>query len=174
MEASLPERVLAFVSEQTGVKGEELRPETTLSQDLGVEGDDAVEFFEKFRTKFAVDLRELGRDWSFYFCPEGLPISTALIVFVPAIPIALALIKIFPRVPDGLWFIAAFVFWMSLVVFWGNWRERNAIVKRPQVTVQDLIDCAHSGIWTKGVPADALKRFAQYRRYGDLGSWFTR
>jgi hypothetical protein len=172
MEASLQERVLAFVSEQTGVKGEKIRLETTLSRDLGIEGDDAVEFFEKFRTKFAVDLQELGRDWSFYFCPEGLPISTALIVFVPAIPIALVLIQIFPRVPDWLWFIAALVFWVSLVGFWENWRERKA--KHPQVTVQDLIDCAHSGVWTKGVPADAVKRFAQYRPYGGLGSWFTR
>ena len=61
MEAPLQERVLAFVSEQTGVKPERIRPATTLSRDLGIEGDDAVEFFERFHTKFAVDLQELGR-----------------------------------------------------------------------------------------------------------------
>jgi len=73
MDASLQERVLAFVSEQTGVKREKIHLETTLSGDLGVEGDDAVEFFEEFRTEFAVELQELGRDWSFYFGPEGPP-----------------------------------------------------------------------------------------------------
>jgi hypothetical protein len=71
-----------------------------------MEGDGAVEFFEEFGGRFAVDLEELGRDWSFYFCPEGLPVSTALIVFVPAIRVALVLIQIFPRVPGWLSFFA--------------------------------------------------------------------
>jgi hypothetical protein len=174
MEASLQERVLAFVSEQTGVKPEKIRPATTLSHDLGIEGDDAVEFFEKFHTKFAVDLQELGRDWSFYFCPEGVPISGVLVVIIPMALIALVLVEMLPRVPEWLCSIAALVFWMFLIGFWGNWRERSAKTKRPQVAVQDLIDCAHSGVWMKTVPTDAVKRFARFRPYGGLASWFTR
>jgi Protein of unknown function (DUF1493) len=174
MEASLQERVFAFVSEQTGVKQEKLRLETTLSRDLGVEGDDAVELFEEFRTRFAVDLQELWRDWSFYFGPEGLPLSASIIIFIPAVLIGLALTRMFPRVPEWLWFITAFVSWMFLLVLWGNWRERNVKIKRPQVSVQDLVDCVHSGAWTKAVPADAIKKFGQFRPYGGLGSWFTR
>ena len=174
MDASLQERVLAFVSEQTGAKREKIHLETTLSGDLGVEGDDAVEFFEEFRTKFAVDLQELGRDWSFYFGPEGLPLSASIIIIIPPVLIGLALTRMFPRVPEWLWFITAFVSWMFLLVLWGNWRERNALVKRPQVMVQDLIDCAHSGVWMKAIPADAVKKFGQNRPYGGLGSWFTR
>jgi len=174
MEASLQERVLAFVSEQTGVKREKIRLETTLSHDLGIEGDDARELFEEFGRRFAVDLEELGRDWSFYFCPDGLPLSTVLILFVPAISIALILIQIFPRVPDWLWFIAALVFWAGLAGFWGNWRERKAKIKRPQVAVEGLVNCAHSGVWMKAVPGDTIKKSGKYRRYSGLSSWFTR
>jgi acyl carrier protein len=174
MDASLQERVLAFVFEQTGVKREKIHLETTLSGDLGVEGDDAVEFFEEFRTEFAVELQELGRDWSLYFGPEGPPLSASIIIIIPTVLIGLALTKISPRVPEWLSFITAFVSWMFLLVLWGNWRERNAKIRRPRVSVQDLVDCAHSGAWTKAVPADAIKKFGQFRPYGGLGSWFTR
>jgi Protein of unknown function (DUF1493) len=60
------------------VKSEKLRLTATLSGDLGMEGDDAVEFFEKFGTEFAVDLSDLHRDWKFYFFSEGVPLAAAL------------------------------------------------------------------------------------------------
>jgi hypothetical protein len=79
----------------------------------------------------------------------------------------------FPRVPEWLWFITTFVTWMSLLDLWGSWRERNAKVKRPQVMVQDLIDCTNSGSWTKAIPDDAIRKFGKFRPNGGLGSWFT-
>ena len=37
-----------------------------------MDADDAVEFFETFKTEFAVGLEEMGRDWSYYFEPDGV------------------------------------------------------------------------------------------------------
>jgi hypothetical protein len=48
MTDSIDERVYAFVAEERGVRREKLVSRTTLSHDLGMEGDDAVEFFEQF------------------------------------------------------------------------------------------------------------------------------
>ncbi len=55
-------RVYALVAEERAVRREELTPTSTLSHDLGMDGDDAVEFFERFAKEFSVDARQLGED----------------------------------------------------------------------------------------------------------------
>jgi len=41
-------------------------------QDLGMDGDDAVEFFEAFGQTFSVDLARLWQHWHHHFAPEGI------------------------------------------------------------------------------------------------------
>lgn len=54
--------------------------QTTLSNDLGIEGDDAVIFFEKFDSEFKIDLT--GLDLNKYFHGEGFnPFSLILNLF---------------------------------------------------------------------------------------------
>jgi Protein of unknown function (DUF1493) len=85
------------------VQREKLTPGTTLSHDLGMEGDDAVEFFEDFAAKFTVDLRLLGENWNYYFDPEGLGLVGSLLVVVPTLAIGYVIRLILPMV----------AFWMS-------------------------------------------------------------
>jgi acyl carrier protein len=63
------DRLIAFVSQQTGARTERLMPHTRLFHDLGLDGDDAVEFFAALEREFAVDLS--GMEWNRHFGPEG-------------------------------------------------------------------------------------------------------
>jgi len=60
------------------VRVEKLRPETTLSGDLGTDGDDGVELLEGFGRKFSVDMSSC--DPRSLFRPRGLlPVGTDLL-----------------------------------------------------------------------------------------------
>lgn len=65
----IEEKVKALVAQQTGVRIEELSLQTELGKELGIDGDDAVEFFEKFSEEFQVDLSTFQFDK--YFGPEA-------------------------------------------------------------------------------------------------------
>lgn len=57
-----------------------------------MDGDDAVEFFEKFGKKFHVDLTALQDHWHDHFCSEGLwgRGSSAMVVSINAQDLAYA------------------------------------------------------------------------------------
>ncbi len=65
----LAEDIIAFVARETGIHPSKLTLSTRLLDDLGIDGDDAVEFFEHFEQAFGVDLS----DFPYYrhFGPEG-------------------------------------------------------------------------------------------------------
>jgi hypothetical protein len=154
-------RVLALVSEATGVKLEKLQLTSTLSGDLGMEGDDAVEFFEKFGREFAVDLTDLDRDWKFYFSPEGVPIATALLVAIPPVGIAIVLERFFPRLRGIVALGIGALLWLAVLVKWNRWRYKDS----PQITIEDLVQSASSGKWTKALPEKLLRRMNKPRFY---------
>ena len=67
--ASLLAPIKAFVAEFTGVSESELNADTKINADLGVDGDDALEFMTAFEGRFQVDLS--GFVFRKYFGPEG-------------------------------------------------------------------------------------------------------
>jgi hypothetical protein len=71
MSNELQSAVFAFIQNERRCKPDEIGLDRSLNLDLGMDGDDAVEFFEAFAEKFGVDLTELGEEWSRYFGPEG-------------------------------------------------------------------------------------------------------
>jgi hypothetical protein len=71
MSDELQSAVFAFIQNERRCKPHEIALDRSLNLDLGMDGDDAVEFFEAFAEKFGVDLTELGEEWSRYFGPEG-------------------------------------------------------------------------------------------------------
>jgi hypothetical protein len=165
MNDSLEDRVYALVEGELGVKRETLTPNSTLSHDLGMEGDDAVEFFERFAKEFNVDTRQLGEDWHAYFSPEGAGLGTLLCVFVPPGVFAAVLSLVFPSLPLWLWGITGIVGWLAAIYYWQKTHPG------PQISVQDLVECARAGIWKKELPGSIRVRLSKYRRYG-LIRWF--
>jgi acyl carrier protein len=81
--------IFDFVAKHRGMRREKLNLSDRLGVDLGMDGDDAVEFFEEFEKKFKVNLDYLGEHWDEYFGPEGTtgsgPILFACIGMLPAI-----------------------------------------------------------------------------------------
>lgn len=80
------ERIYELVVEESGIPREKLTPDSRLSYDLGLEGDDAVEFFEKLEDEFKVDLSRLTQNWNHYFSAEGVSPVMAFIVLGPPLP----------------------------------------------------------------------------------------
>ena len=80
MNHDLSREVFAMVSEFTRVRPQVLTWETTLFHDLGIDGDDADEFFEEFGRTFRVDLRDFNIES--HFGPEASdPFSSILTWF---------------------------------------------------------------------------------------------
>lgn len=75
MNTELLEEVIAFVAEFWHEPKSRLSPETSVNDDLGMDGDDGIEFLQAFSVRFGVDLSGFPRDK--YFGPEAAanPIS---------------------------------------------------------------------------------------------------
>jgi acyl carrier protein len=69
----LEERVTQLVAKHTGVNVKKLSIDLRLAQDIGMDGDDAVELFETYSREFSVNIEELTQIWATYFLPEGFP-----------------------------------------------------------------------------------------------------
>lgn len=69
-----------FVIKQSCVNDEEITLETTLGDDLGVSGDDAVEFIIAFGKEFNVDVSHFKA--ANYFEPEGDVILPSVLRFL--------------------------------------------------------------------------------------------
>ncbi len=150
MQSSIDERVYDLVAKERGMGRAKLRPSTTLSHDLGMEGDDAVEFFEALAAKFAVDLQPLGKDWPCYFAAEGVGLGTMMLVSIPSLIAAYLIRLAAPVVPLWLALLFGFIAMVAILAFWV--RKRPA--KGPQISIQDLVDCVNAGRWNKQLPSD--------------------
>lgn len=145
-EGTIEEQVFLFVVRELGIKKAKLSLSSRLNHDLGMDGDDAVEFFEKFKTEFRVDLKPLGERWSEHFGPEGVsPVATliALAGIVGCILIAALLERFVGVLPLWGWNIILIASFLGVVFFWLSKRESPF----RSITIADLIEAARSGTW---------------------------
>jgi hypothetical protein len=66
---NLNEEIIDFVKHELWEPKKGLSLDTSLLDDIRIDGDDAVEFFEKYSKRFKVDLS--GIRWNLHFGPEG-------------------------------------------------------------------------------------------------------
>ena len=78
MNIELLNEVIAFVAEYWGEPKSRLFAETSVNNDLGIDGDDGLEFMEAFSRRFAVDLETFPYDN--YFGPEAAANPISIIV----------------------------------------------------------------------------------------------
>lgn len=67
---NLQTQIIEFVANHCGVESHRLTLETSINNDLGCDGDDAIELFESFGLLFSIDLNEIPF-FDTYFIGEG-------------------------------------------------------------------------------------------------------
>jgi hypothetical protein len=169
MNDSIDERVYALVAEERGVRRDKLVSGTTLSHDLGMEGDDAVEFFNQFSTRFGVDLSRLDEDWNCYFGSEGVGLGGALLVVVPTFVLAVVIQVAIPKLPFWVCPVVGLVVWIGIIYYW----QKTHPDRRQQIHIIDLIDSAKAGKWTGEVPDGFKGKSGSKKAYGAIDRWFT-
>jgi hypothetical protein len=135
------ERVMRFTAQHWPVReNRKLTSDTRLAQDLGMDGDDAVEFFKKFGDEFKVNLDDLYTRWKQHFGSEGAPLLASIVVIL-AIVAGFWLRDLFGVLPAWGWGVALIA--ISLLLY-QRWRRRRTV----PITVRDLIETARSGRWS--------------------------
>lgn len=154
----MEEEMRRFLAAHTGVSETKIHAGSRLLQDLGMDGDDAIAFFEEYQKRFEVDITPLEAAWDDYFGPEVS--SPDFFVFAGLCPFALA--AVFPlaarfHAPGWLTTLAAVMFafitqmawrrasyWpLGLYVSSMRWRSPKAI------TFTELVSAAHTGQWRR-------------------------
>jgi acyl carrier protein len=144
----LEKRIIDLIAEKMGTERGLVEHDSALAQDIGMDGDDAVEFFLEFGDKFHVDLTALKPHWHQHFKSEGClgapPLGCGIVIAVAIVAGCLIHIAV-KRVPAWASIIALVVllgwFCRKLFNYYGD--------DRIPVTVQDLVDGANAGKWVK-------------------------
>jgi acyl carrier protein len=138
----LEDRVQAFTAQHFGVKRNKLSTATRLNRDLGMDGDDAVEFFKDFGAAFKVNLDDLHARWDQHFGPEGGPSFGFLIIVVLCITAGFWLRDRLGLLPAWAWGIALI---FAVILAYQFWLSKKML----PITVGDLVDSARRGRWSK-------------------------
>lgn len=67
--------VIRSLSRKTGLPEADIQSSAELVTSLGLDGDDAAEFFEDLRRQFGTDLSALEKDWQSHFRAEPTLLS---------------------------------------------------------------------------------------------------
>jgi acyl carrier protein len=138
----IEERVLDFTAQQRAVKRNKVSIASRLQQDLGIDGDDAVEFFRDFSAEFKVNLDDLYTHWDQHFGPEGGPSFGFLVIVVLCIAAGFWLRDLLGLIPAWAWGIALI---FAVILAHQLWFAKKML----QITVGDLVESARSGRWSK-------------------------
>jgi hypothetical protein len=153
----LEDRIIEFTAEERGMKRKRILLSSRLSHDLGMEGDDGVDFFEKFGKKFSVDLEPLWKHWPRHFGPEFSGLSLGAIVLVVACVVLGDLLhRAIHRIPGWAAMIALIVVAVWIYNRFFADRDQPGVIP---VTIQDLVDAAKAGKWVKQYDDDGAPMF---------------
>jgi hypothetical protein len=146
---SLEDHVLDFTAQQWCVRRQKLSTNTQLAQNLGMAGDDAVEFFEKFGKEFRVNLEDLETRWDRHFFPQGGggPSLEAIAVICLCVTAGCLLRHYVGILPAWGWGIGLIIL---AIVIDKRWFLKDTMVPS---TVVDLVDSVRSGRWSKSYTA---------------------
>lgn len=134
-------QVIDRLVQYLGVRAERVTLESRLLHDLGMDGDDAVEFFRDIHECYGTDITALERDWQVYFAEEGGCLSGIAIVPGVAIGAVLSGWIDLARIPG---FILASLFGLaSLLLF----AKLSGPPKQVPVTVGDVVAAVEAGAW---------------------------
>lgn len=144
--------IVALIAKKTGLEASAIHPDSRLAQDLGMDGDDAAEFFEDFGAKFHVDLSMLANHWGEHFHGEVRAMTPGCVAVICVSAAGGGLLhSIFDTLP--VW---AVVLANLAVLGWVyNRFFAKPDVSKLAITVRDLVEAARSGKWIIHSPKPA-------------------
>lgn len=140
--ATLKAEVLRLVVEQTGVVPAKVQLSSRLLHDLGMDGDDAVDFFNRVHERFGTDLTHLNRRWSGHFRPEGISWRHGAVT-IPAAVVGGVVAGVAGL--SKLWGVAiALALLVALLWAVRRWRPPD---RTAPVTVGEVVAAVEAGAW---------------------------
>ena len=135
-------QVIELLADERGLSPEKLQLSDRLLQDLGMDGDDAVDFFNGLHERFGTDLTHLQEHWSEHFGPEGFSCWNALVI-MPAAVIGVVVADVAGL--STFWGVALTI---ALLAAW-LWVERRwgPPDKMVPITVQEVVAAVVTGMW---------------------------
>lgn len=134
--------VIDLVADERGISREKLHVSDRLLQDLGMDGDDAVDFFNSVHERFGTDLTYLHEHWSEHFGPEGFSCWNGLVI-IPAAAIGGVVAGV-----TGLSTFWGVAITAALLAIWlwamRRWGPPDRMLP---VTVGDVIAAVEAGAW---------------------------
>jgi hypothetical protein len=134
--------VIDLLADERGLPRDKVNLSDRLLQDLGMDGDDAVDFFISVHERFGTDLTHLHEHWSQHFGPEGFSFKNGLVI-IPAAIIG-GLLAGFA----GLSAFWGFAVTVAMLAAWlwamRRWGPPDRMVP---VTVQEVVAAVDAGAW---------------------------
>ncbi len=150
---TLEQQVLSFTATRLGVRRSKVTNSARLAQDLGMEGEDAVELFRDFGQRFNVDLHGLYANWERHFSPEvGGPTLAAIAVICGCVTAGFMLKDFVGVLPAWGWGIV--LIGMGTAIYQKWFIEKDT---RMPVRVNDLIESVRSGKWSMSYATSSLR-----------------
>lgn len=146
--SDLKAEVIDLIAHERGLARAKLRLADRLVQDLGMDGDDAVDFFKGVQERFGTDLTNLHERWSEHSGAEGVSWRWGLVI-IPAAVIGgivagVAGLSVFWGLAVAAGMLAA---WVWVMRRWGP-PDRLA-----PVTVGEAVAAVEAGAWPGRPPA---------------------
>ncbi len=134
--------IIDLIADERGLPRHKVTLSSRLQQDLGMDGDDAVEFFQDFEKRYGPDLAPLYQHWDRHFGPEGFGSPMMFLVMLILLFLPLPLIR-FGISPAWVWGveIAAVLLWLWAL---RQWPLKDKIVA---VKVEDVVVAATTKRW---------------------------
>ncbi|MBV7257590.1 hypothetical protein KCG44_12430 [Pacificimonas sp. WHA3] len=144
MPTDVEQQLITMLSKERGLPADRIKPSSRLLDDLGMDGDDAVEFFIDVKETFGTDISLLEENWNRHFGPEGL--SCWLGVIVVPVAFLTGMISAHFGLPNWATFIAALI-----AIVAGVWALNKIPSKNPHIpiTVDELVEAVKAGAWLK-------------------------
>ncbi len=134
--------IIDLIAHERGLPRKRVHLSDRLLHDLGMDGDDAVDFFNSVHERFGTDLTHLHEHWSEHFGPEGLSCWYGLAI-IPAAVIGGAVAG-----TSGLSAFGGFVITVALLAaaLWASRRWGPADRTVP-ITVGEVVAAVEVGAW---------------------------
>lgn len=136
--------VVKMLAKERGLSPAKIDASSRLLQDLGMDGDDAVDFFSALQERFGTDLSALHEGWSDHFGPEGFSCWNGLVIMPSAVVGGVAAALLNMGAAGGIAItVALLALWLWIMRTWGPPEKMQPI------SVEQVIAAVEAGAWPR-------------------------